>query len=981
MSSTAETYLRTSKSLIGRRDELDIVESAIDGEDDLSVILVEGQGGIGKTRLLTEVGAICDARDEVICTEVIDLLLARYQQPARIMQAIALQLQQAAMGRGCGEGLFRTYTSALEDFYAAHGEISDEQRAQLERAFLIDYQALAERFRIVLLIDTLEKLHPTISDVEPFDFRRTGRLERWLSRLLAQLPNTVALLAGRPRARQRGLFADLLHGRFHALSIKPFTLAETDAYVRTQFPDLADQIAIDSLHTISGGRPVVLAIALACMQHNAFDGGLLPDVELQYPQNRERLSDAFVGYIMADLHQQRPGLAQLIEKAVYLRKGLRRGLLEQIAHDEQGDVDHAAISRDIATLSDLVFVKQIDEGEISLHDEMYELLLGKIGQAQPVRWWRSAITYLDQQLAAARAERDVLSANEAQASSMGFARIQQKIQTLQVERMFYMMSIDPRQGYYAYRELCSNAIAARDEDFDAQLQEEIARFFDPETKWGLSYRQLLAFSGISWDRLIYDEGIRWVYRRIGASIPGTSPYVEAIKLAQQVRERYPMIHGQNELARCDLEAARLQAEVYAGTLIAQDYAQLVADLEAILDQPDPSEARYARFIMANVNNYWGYFERTQERLQSACAKYSRAIKLYRELGPEFAGLLAVTLNNLGYALARQGDSERGLRAIEESLTIARRAGARYRIATALNTRAHLLTDVSRIDEALRSMLESRRIFDDLNSIRDQALCANAEGRIRSRIATGIANNADRDREFWRAAAAYRAAIDRFDAGGELVRRIETRLSLSKTYREWASMMPVGDRAQDVRGTALARLEEAQQLSSERTPRIVRASILESMAMIFVDQGQYDRAIMLLDQARELLPANLRNPDLLDGIDTDETQELRLYWLRMAQIELQYALCAFGQRRHDAAVTHSLRSVSGLVSFSLYASPLERFRNLIRSAISAIGDTAEIRRLRGVNQQESTRMAVEQSVRQTLDILFDQALQEIDLFGV
>ncbi|NTW01129.1 MAG: ATP-binding protein [Oscillochloris sp.] len=979
MSSTPDVYLRTAKTLIGRRGELDAVVSAIVGDDDLSVILVEGQGGIGKTRLLIEVGALCDSRDDVLCTEVIDLYLTRYQQPARIMLAIALQLAQSAKRHGLGEGWFDNYTHALESFYTTRGESLDEQRELLEQAFIQDYRALVAQRRLVLLIDTLEKLHPTISDAEPFDFRRVGRLERWLANLLTALPNTVVVLAGRPRERQRSLFADLLKDRFHILTVNPFTLAETEAYIRTQFAEFADQISTSSLHAISSGRPVVLAIALACMQHDAYDGGLPPDFEQQYPQNRESLSDAFVVHIMADLHLQQPGLAQLIEKAVYLRKGLRVPLLEQIARDEQSDDSTPAIMADIAMLSDLVFVKQIDEGEIILHDEMYELLFGKIGSAQSSRWWQSAITYLDQQIVAVYAERQQLVGDDLQESASGFALLQQRLQTFQIERMFYQMSLNPRLGYATYRELSGNAIASRDEDFDTQLQEELARFFDLDTKWGQRYRQLLAASGMAWERLIYDEGVRWAYRRIGASIPGISPYIEAIKLAQQVREHYPMIYDQDALARCDLDAAQLQAEVYTGKLIGQNYAQLAADLEALSSQVALVDTRYVQFILANVYNYWGYFERLQERLRSACAKYSQAIQLFRKLGPDFDGLRAVTLNNLGYAMARQGESDQGLRCLDEALTIARRAGTHYRVATALNTRAHLLTDVSRIDEALRSMLEARRIFDDLKSARDQALCSNAEGRIRSRVAGGISNKADRDQEFLRAVNAYQAAIVNFDAGGELARRIETRLYLSKAYREWAKMLPRREDGQAQRDAALALLEEARHLSGESTPRVIRASILESEAVIFVDQGQYDEAISVLDQARDLLPANLRSPDAL--VDSDETQELRLYWLRMAQIELQYSLCAFEQQRYNAAVSHSLRMISGLVRFSLYASPLDRFRTLIRDAIYAIGDSDEIQRLRIVNAQEAARLMVEPSVKQTLDILFDQAMQDIDLFGV
>jgi tetratricopeptide (TPR) repeat protein len=984
-----ETYFRAARSLVGRAGELALVTGVIDDPAGAgAVVFFEGQGGIGKTRLLAETRELCEEREGVLCTGVIDLYLTRHQQPARIMLAVAQQLREAGARRGLDADLFSRYLDALEGFYASRGESTDDQRRALEQAFLDDYQAAANSCRrVVVLIDTLEKLHPTIADAEPFDFRRVGRLESWLADLVARLPNSVVVLAGRPRARQRQLFAGRLGSRLRVVPVAPFTLDETAAYVAGEFPELRDALPVDVLHSISAGRPVVLAIALACAQLGVFDlGALPPGFEQQYPDNQLQLSDAFVRLLVGDLQLRRPGLAQLLAKAVYLRKGLRLPLLAQIARDEGEPFDQDEVARQLDTIGGFVLVKRVDEQEVILHDEIYELLLGKIGDQEAVGWWRSAMHFLDDEIADTLARLRALPQRGDPAARAGAATLQQRLQTLQVERTFYQMSADLRRGYQSYRELSANTIAARDDDFDTLLQEELARFFDGETEWGRLFRRRLVTSGLTWDQIIYDEGIRWVYRRIGAHIPGTDRYLAAIEIAERVRARYPEICAASTLARCDLDAAQLQAEVYTpelaprGAQIGANFERLVADLEAVIaaTPADDPDSVYSKFILANAYNYWGYFERTQERLHSATEKYSRAIAYYRQLGPEVENLHATTLNNLGYALTRQGESEQGLHCVDASLAMVERIGSSYRIATTLNTRAHLLADLNQAEQALRSTQVAQGIFEGLESVRGQALCANAEGRIRSKIADALPPGPEQDAEYGRATAAYALAIDIFDTKieGEISRRIETRVSLSKCFRDWAAVKADGGAHEQAR--ALELLAEARALMTPQTPRLVRCTILESMAVVFVDRGEFAHARELLAEAVTLLPENLQDQERL--AESAETQELRLNWLRFAQIELQLMLCAFGEGRRAAACAHMVRAFTGLITFSPDAAPLGRFRALARRTLRAVADSAELARLRGVAREAGARMDAPAAALNTVDRLFAQTIQDIDLFG-
>lgn len=997
-----EEYLRSARRLIGRQHEQAVMLDAIDGPaDQVRVVLFEGPGGIGKTRLLAEARQLCALRPRLLCTEVLDLYLTRHQGQARLLLSIASQLQTAAEQQQLAGNHFANFSAELAYFYARMGETSEDQRQTLERIFLQEYQALAAHIRLVLLLDTLEKIHPAIPEAAEFDFRELGRLEGWLAQFLGRLPNTTVLMAGRPREMQRQLFASKLGSALTVVAVVPFTLEETTSYITSEFAELSEfnHEQIEVLHAISAGRPVLLAIALACAQHELIDLSALPaGFDPEAFRARELLSEQFVDLIVGDLFTRRPDMAQMLARAVYLRKGLRGGLLERIVASEGSHMLAGELTTQLQNFAQLVFVKRIGEHEIMLHDEMYELLLDKIGAQQTALWWRTAISYLNEELARTndllqtRMERlqDELELT-ANGSPLSYAKLQQRLQSLKIERLFYQLALNPQQGYQSYRELLSHAIAARDHDFDAQLQDELARFFEPQTKWGERYRAHLKLSKLTWERIVYEDSIRWVSRRLNAHLPGADSYMDAIRIAECVRERYRAIYDSSVLARCDLEAAQLQAEIYIaeraprGAQISANYARLRATLLEVIhaDSANELDVAYARLILANAYNYWGYFERTHDRLESAIAKYSEAILLYRQLGPEVESLQAVTLTNLGYALSRQGDSQRGLISLERALDLVTRTGIVYRVGITYNVQAQIFADLGQNERALHCVLEAQRLLERFDSIRAKALNGNAMGRIRSRIAEACSDPVQRDGEYDLAAQAYREAIRAFDAEGELTRRVEVRASLARTLRDWArDLEHRGEQCAAQRSESLALLEEARALTTAKTPQVLRCSLLEAAASVLNDQGAYTQALALLDEARMLLPANLRAARGFH--ESEETRELRIYWLRFAQIELQYALAAFGQARYEVGCSHLLRAFSGLFAFSPETAPIINSRELARRRLLKLNDAATVQALRQTTAAAAAQMEASAGATTLVDRLLDQVAQTIsdrDLFGI
>lgn len=989
-----EQLFLSPHTIIGREHELTTITSALDAPHYGDRILYfEGQGGIGKTRLLAEA---CDRGQQpegVLVTHIIDLYLTRYHQPIMLMRAIVRNLRHSLVMKGIQAEIFTNYDKAEQQFLSNRSERTDidqTRRNLVDQVFLQDYAQVARDYRIILLIDTFEKLHPEITEIEEFNFRQTSRLEIWLINLIAQLPNTLTMLAGRPRTKQRDLLRNILGSRVDIITVAPFTLAETEAYIQAALEHLPGDppLSIEALHYASAGRPVVLTIALACAHMHAFDISALPaGFEEQYPGNRALLSDAFVRLIVNDLQIHRPEFADLLTKAVYLRKGLRMDLLRRIYQTLDNTVDLTDLEEQMDMFMHLPFVKTVGDEEIILHDEMYELLFGKLGEREAPMWYHEAIDSIDdelQQIAQGRYP----STSDLQAA--------QRMQTLQVERLFYQMSLDPRLGYQHYRQLSSSAIQARDVDFDTQLQDEIARFYDEDTAWGQFYRRQLELSGLSWESIVYDEGVRWVYRRIASNLPGTNRYSDAVTIAQKVRQRYPHVYAESTLARCDLEVAQLQAEIFIpestprGTVIVQNYQTIVSELEELqaqltaATQEDPNnyaDLQYAKFILANAYNYWGYYDRVHERLQSAIEKYKRAIRLFKDLGVEVDSLRATTLNNLGFALSRQGISRRGLNFLQEALRIARAQGAKYRIATTLNTMAHVRMDMSEVDAALENVAKARELFEELNSVRGRALCALAEGRVRSRVASLWQDSFKQDHEYQRAIDCNTYGMKLFDyqIEGELTRRIEARLWTSKTYRDWgqARSLRREDNSKQMR-QAIDLLNQAKDLCTTDTPQMIVASILEAMAVIYVDQQRHDVAMKTLKQARALIPASYDILPNVGVINTPETQELRIYWLRLGQVELQHALCEFGQRNAREGCVRLLRAITCLLTFSPETTLIFAFREIGKRELSKIADAGKFEELRQYTLTVARDLRVPSDAIGIVESLFAEAIEDLSL---
>jgi tetratricopeptide (TPR) repeat protein len=1003
---------------VGREQTLTAIEQASQKACDTAscVVYLEGEGGIGKTRILSEVHHRLAQPPRVISTDVIDLYHVRYHQRFFLMYTIADRLQRALQQAGIQKPFFTAFQKAYQEFFArreAIGTADPTKLADLRATFLEDYTEATRERCVMVLLDTFEKLHIAVPYASTDTTRRSSHLEDWLRDLIADLPRTLIVIAGRPRPVQSRMLANKFTGRcFEKISIEPFTEDEVKQYIAEQQPGLSaddQEDLLQTLYKITQGTPILLSIGLELTRIT--DPSALPVTPA------ELKGQPFVARIITRLREKNVHFSRLLEIMLLLRKGVTAALLRVVLQEDSSVVEDVAQIEDaFEQLKGLQITKVTVDPEVppeerlvTLHDEVYELLHETLGQGfESKHTFQSAINYLNEQIATR--QRQVSSGDSILPQDM-------YIQTRQVERLFYTMALDPVQGYQEYRELCFSAIQANDEDFDNQLRDEFARFYEvdehgnPATKWSQHYRDQLQDRGFNWKRFELDEGIRSVYREMTKG-KDYQRYERAIARAETVRQEFQGMFATNTLEamldQYSLDVAKLQAQIFMhdpndpqGLSVSKQYNAVVKGLDAVRTVLEDSaqgavmrmrmaDFHQSQLVLAIAYSDWGYFERTKQRLEPAIENYKQAIKLFKNLGPEVRELHAMTLNNLGFAQSLQGDSEHGLRAVEEALRMRQELGVQYSIALSLNTLARVHARLDRPESALEHVRTADVLFgDDETTVRGRALCALAEGLVRRKLATRQGALSAKEEMLDLAEAAYRRAADVFDNLRENERQVEAYLGLGKTHRAWADALIAAGQTTTVHEhieQARQYLEQAAALSADgqtKTPE--RVDIMLNQASILSEQGEYDKALEKLDEARQGVPRlHWRFDRSTSTPITKSLQDIKLYLLRMGQIEFQRGLCLFEQAKHQEAVECFARTFAYLIEF--FPEPrvqLRTYRTMILDKLRGLEEKPLLEFFKDHAQKHiqeaSTQLKFAAETKAAITKLFDDVLEELDLF--
>ncbi|MBV9791785.1 MAG: tetratricopeptide repeat protein [Chloroflexi bacterium] len=648
----------------------------------------------------------------------------------------------------------------------------------------------------------------------------------------------------------------------------------------------------------------------------------------------------------------------------------------------------------IETFCELPFVKVIDEKkdtgekEFALHDAMYDMLYEHIrGGVGAPRLYEKAIKYLDEKLKEVKQKLNDktgqhlnnLQAQPAQPGDTLIERFQEQ-RAYEIDRLFYRMALDPLNAYQDYRAMFMTAITNRDTDFDAQLQDELGRFFEKGRTWGDAYRQRLLEMNFSWQKIACEEAIRWVERRLRAFMRDAelNRYEDALQKVEHINQDkdFTEVLKESPILRHMLEIARLSAETHLLPYVDQadqiepTFLTTIDSVENLKQASEQSGATtdpmldqdYIDLVLINAYNYRGYYFGTQERYGSAIDDYRKALELMPE-SSEMEGLRIELLLSLCIALHQHGDSTSEDIATQ-ALLRALNQGSQHQVATAFSALARMKR-FTNPEDALRWARQAGKILEDLESARTLALCIFTEGMVRTELALR-ADPDQADEELGEALKCYEKAYERFaNPPGELLRRVEVRLKCAIAYRKYCGMLiEKGKDASQYLENALQELQKAADLWKPGIAQSIRAKIEEQAAVIYIHQRNFAQAREKVQLARRYVQVG------------DTLHNGWVYHLRNAQITLQEALCDFGEGKPLEGCLNLQRAFDRLPQDPLEQRSRAVFRRLGEQALLAIGDLKRVEELETETERTAERAQIGEDARAEMERLFQAVKQKL-----
>ena len=774
MSTTYSAYhlaARATPALIGRTRPLEQIKQAVEEKGTAQVFYVHAQGGIGKTRLLSEVLDLCHSgawksadKPLLAVREPVDLYHFETHSLEGMLRALMAVLPEEA------KGYFEAYKREQErlervkpDLRFALREITD-LRDKVVELFMEGFDQLTQEYRVVLAFDTAEMLlYETDAVQEALGVESEGigirpwLIERWLPRL----SNAVVLVAGRPREHLQDDLQKHLGDRLCPLLLGPFTLDETRAYFEqvTQIARdageeaLAQRIAAvpdetrQVIHLYTGGRPIMLALMIDLL---AVADRLPQEVKVSLEQAQETAkSQETLERIRYNLESSvvnqflRIGsLAdEVIRVLAFARRGLSADMLARILdipEDEARSVlgalaglsleDDGPPQQNGARPLSFIKVRPADR-RVFLHDEMYDMMerhvLSKLPDPEVERIYREIIGWYGEQLAAIRErifelegqtrheitlDRQIVTLPRQPVSLEVVkerADAESERNRLITKVVHYGLRQDPLGGFQAYCKYAEYAYEANDESLDMQLRDELLVFVNAPER-----KELAQIDGLRRVEVEADGGIRWVWRY---SRPRRY-YRRAIETAERMRDRCAdLLREAGLLYQARLDIAQGYGYAYEGSDLARGEALLRRGIKALRDL-DPQDAfhRWQKELeLAKGYNGLGYVLRQRGLHRRSIAAYRRALPLWRGLGSEYRAEHANTLNNLSWALAELGEYEDAFRFCRDGLRLRQKEGARYPIALSYNTLGQIQTKAGRPYPARINCERALAIFREL----------------------------------------------------------------------------------------------------------------------------------------------------------------------------------------------------------------------------------------------------------------------------
>lgn len=346
--------LKRLEKFIGREPILNQVRSWLDDKQ-FHLAFFSGDYGIGKTRLLERILELHEKYDGAPA-RLIDL----YHFPHHTPEGLAVAIFKAFENTK-NTHYFESFITArrkLDEARVGGGNEAISKRLQeLLESCAEGVKKMSAEHGVLLLFDTVEQF------VYPGGARFAPAWD-WLKGWITDLPRGAVLFAGRPAAS--ALFQRF---PFSTFPLGFFSPEESAAYLTAAAKQWSQETGqsvefaaedVQKIHTLSQGRPILLAIFLELRMRNP---QAFKDLSVLKP---ETFAQDIIDYLLSE-----PEQGETLKAAGRTRKGMSAELLSNIRGVSLKDAKGT-----LETLETRVFAKTFadDNDRVFLHDELYDLL-------------------------------------------------------------------------------------------------------------------------------------------------------------------------------------------------------------------------------------------------------------------------------------------------------------------------------------------------------------------------------------------------------------------------------------------------------------------------------------------------------------------------------------------------------------------------------------------------------------------------------
>jgi tetratricopeptide (TPR) repeat protein len=786
MTNSLETYrpaARATPALVGRKRILEQIRFAIEGRTDTVVLYIHGDGGIGKTRLLTEVLRLCrdgawkgTEKPLLAVEEPVDL----YHTQTHVLEGL-VRAMGAVMKPETREQFFTTYTGALWELESKKPDLRYalrdvfKLRDRVAEAFVHDFQDMTSGYRSVIAFDTAEVLlYDTDIVQQRLHLETEGvSVRSWLvGKLFPSVSNTVFLIAGRPRSQLLRDLEENLGDRLQVIDLDKFSEEETLDYFNEvaaaaradNEEDIAQRIeniqeeSRKVMHILTGGQPILLSLVIDLL---ALAKRLPDEVKISLaqaqslsPNNREAALEKLEASIVNQFQQVGSPADEAIRSLAFARKGMDPALLARVAdmtEDEAKEILSALTGlrfngegkppEVIPEVRRLSFIKvRPADRRVFLHDEMYALMerhvLKRLPDESVKRVQRAILAYYADELERTRKEIARLqpSIREEVTPDRRIVNVPRPamppdLLEERAKKGIYEDYLMSEQIHYLLRydplEGFQTYCDYVEDAYEAADDELDMQLRDELLAFvnAPEHEGLAAIEGLNRAEVDLDAGIRWIRRN-----DRYARYSQAVEIARRLRDECPDLIAQwGEIGQARLDVWGGMAHAYHGLDLVQSESLLRRAVKWLRGVQTENKFLQWHVTLASANAYncLGYLLMQQGRQRQAVKAYRSALPLWRQLGKAFETEHANTLNNLSWALAQLGDLDNAIRQCMDGLELRTEAGARYPIALSYNTLGQIQIRYDQPHRARTNCERALAIFRELEMPRGTGMACTA----------------------------------------------------------------------------------------------------------------------------------------------------------------------------------------------------------------------------------------------------------------